>query len=439
MDYFASLTANHLASMIRLATKSVYLCMPSVHSDIANAIKALGASSDSRENSVSISVLLDYDAKTFRQGYGSYSDVNDLLSKKFQVRRLKDNRISFLIVDDMGYYLFIESRSLIPADKQTINAVTIDPVSIVRLKQYFFPDNMHTDYSDELANAVIEESKLLAHPEQILHKKPAPIVDISDEEIKAVTSDLTRNPPLNPDYKRLVEVYSNNFQYVKLKFEGANVLNTKIKVPSKALPLMGGDLKKRLETKLNVFSDQDFKALNPLNQIKESIEVLRAEYLTNIKSREDSVIRVDMKKRFEKEVKDLNDKLLEVRAKMLSSMAKQIKHTMDELVSELINFFVNNPKALSTREISLFAENDEYIKSQAEKKALQVINSLAWPEPHTLVSAWTISYYYSDITYEDLRNAKLLEELKEKGLLQDADMSQLAVFQDAIPLQQKVK
>ena len=95
-----------------------------------------------------------------------------MIEGSFDVKSLKDNRISFIISDDIGYYLFIESRSLIPADKETINATKIDPVSIVRLKHYFFPDVKVLNIQDELADAIIEERILLKKSKEWLKISP---------------------------------------------------------------------------------------------------------------------------------------------------------------------------------------------------------------------------------------------------------------------------
>lgn len=69
--------------------------------------------------------------------------------------------------------------------------------------------------------------------------------DKAKESIMRMT-DPYDNPvnPLNPDYKRIVEFYSNKFQYVKLKFNGSNLQHRKIELPPRVLPVADTELKK---------------------------------------------------------------------------------------------------------------------------------------------------------------------------------------------------
>lgn len=273
MEYFKSLNTTALAELITSTRKELYLCMPALHPGIANAITELDYMQNNEKEKVSINLLIDFDAQTFRQGYGDFQSVEDLFKGEFEIKNLKDNRISFIISDNTGYYLFIESRSLIPADKETINAVKIDSISRVRLKKYFFPNEKNKDFQNELADAIIEESKTLDKPEELIPDKPAPVLELSIEAVKEAKTDLEKNPPLNPDYKRIVEFYSNKFQYVKFKFEGANLQSRKIEIPSQALPVMDATLKDKLETKLNLFDKTDEQEVfKPLNDFKAKID-----------------------------------------------------------------------------------------------------------------------------------------------------------------------
>ncbi len=435
MDYFKSLTTTDIVQLIVSAKKSVYLCMPSLHPEIAKAIVELDNIENSQGEKVKIQILIDFDAHTFRQGYGNYETVEDLFKRNFDIKCLKDNRISFLIADNIGFYLFIESRSLIPADKQTINAVKIDLVSIVRIKKYFFPDENRTDFKDELANAIIEESKTLSEPDGLISRKAAPVTEIETGIINEVKADLEKNPPLNPDYKRMVDFYSNKFQYVKLKFEGANLLSRKIEIPAKALPLMDAALKERLETKLNLFTkSEEEEYFKPLSDFKEEIAGLRTCYLKKVKSREESLLDKSRKTDFEEEVTDLNDTINKIQLEIVSDLATQINETRERLLTDLTEFFIANPKALFPDHPNLWGGNKSYIQQSAKSRAEKIIHQINWPEAHLLVDSFKLIYQYSDITFEDLKNEEFVSELAESGLINEADSNQLAEFGKAVTL-----
>src|SRR5687768_8296007 len=100
MEYFKSLTQSKLIESIQSTKKALYLCLPSIHKEIAVAINQLNRSSSLTENDIKIHVLVDYDAQTIRQGYGDHLCVKELIQCRYDVKTLKDNRISFIISDD---------------------------------------------------------------------------------------------------------------------------------------------------------------------------------------------------------------------------------------------------------------------------------------------------------------------------------------------------
>ncbi len=144
--------------MIQLTKKELFISLPLFHREIADAITSIRHDS---EKKIGIHSLVDFVAQTFRQGYGDFNSIKLLIKEGIKIKTLNDNRVPFIIVDNKGYYLYIESRSLIPADKEIINAVRADPVSIVSLKQFFFGKTINMNYKDELTNAIIDEGLLL--------------------------------------------------------------------------------------------------------------------------------------------------------------------------------------------------------------------------------------------------------------------------------------
>jgi len=425
MEYFRSLTQKDLASLIRSTERELFVSLSLFHREIADAILSIHRDS---EKKIDIHILVDFDAQTFRQGYGEFNSIEQLIKQDIEIKNLKDNRISFIIVDNKGYYLFIESRSMIPADKETINAVRADPVSIVRLKQFFFGKTIKKNYQDELANAIIDEGLLLDKAKE-MRNLLAPVATISQQAIKTVSNDLKSNPPLNPDYKRIVEFYSNKFQYVKLKFNGSNLQHRKIELPPRVLPVADTELKKRLETKLNLF-DQDLvdETFSSIQELKEQLDEIREKYLTKVKSREERLLDKNRKSAFEQAVVDQKAKIGDVKTKCLVNIGKQIKMTSERLIVNLADFLAENPKVLFPDHKHLWENHEEYIKDASKEEAMSIVTKIKWPKAHDLLDELSIDLQYSDITYEDLKNKTFIKELLECGLIDDADEKQLASF-----------
>jgi len=333
----------------------------------------------------------------------------------------KDNRISFIISDETGYYLFIESRSLIPADKQTINAVSIDPVSMVRLKHFFFSNSEHGDFEDELTNAIIEESKQLEHSEKLLSDHKADIHEIFDEEIAEVDQNLKANPPLHPDYKRTVDFYSNKFQYAELHFEGQNFKSYSVKVPPKILPYRNKEIRDKLTTKLKLFENiAEKESFEKFEKFVAKKKAISEKYLTPLSSRKKhSILRLDQKGDFQKEVDDLKTEINRIRQKLLASMIEEMKSAKENLRKTLYDFLISNP---TVEMINMGKDNYEVM---ADSTSEILINKLPVPNPSKILLGWKIVTAFSDITYEDLSDKELLEELKEKELIDEADMNRI--------------
>ena len=426
MDYFKKINTRSLTEMIKSAKENLYLCLPSLHPEISKAISELNSMQNMHNEKVKIYILIDFDANTFRQGYGDFKSTESLLKKHDGIKSLKDNRISFIICDNIGYYLFIESRTMIPADKETINAVRIEPVSIFRLKNYFFPGIDKTDR---------EECTQILFPEEIVPEIPATIAVISDSEIEKVRVNWKKTPPLDPDYKRIVEFYSNKFQYVKFKFEGANLQYKKIDIPAQALPIMDATLIANLETRLNLFNKKDDQEVfEYLNDFKAKIEEIRKTYLNKVKSREENLLDKNKKREFESEVENLTSQINNVQSKTINGIAKQINESKDRLLDDLVEFFIANPKALFPEHPNLWENNNEYIEKAAKSAANTIIYKIKWPQAHLLVDGFKLIHQYSDITFEDLKSNEFVAGLIECGLINEAEKDKIAKFGKGISI-----
>lgn len=430
MEYFKKITQAGLIELVESTKNSLYLCMPSIHKEIANAITSLDYLNSFEEKEVEIHILLDFNPQTFRQGYGDCGEVVDIIKGGFDVRSMKDNRISFIISDEIGYYLFIESRTLIPSEKETINAVRVDPVSMVRLKQYFFKDSVQTDFQDDLTNAIIDESKLLEDESNLLPSEIAQVKEITESEILIVEKDIKENPPINPDFKRTIDYYSNKFQYAELHFEGQNFIHFSVSIPSKLLPYKNEELKKKLVTKLklfeNIIENKEFDAFKKVIEMKKQIT---KEYLTVISCRKGrSLISLTKKLDFKKEVEKLKKELEKVKSGLYLIMLDEINLARKGLIETLTLFLIDNPTN------DMLKLDEELIPTVAKSTSENVVNRLNIPDPSKWITNFQIETNYSDITFEDLKDPILLEELKVKGIIEEEDETRLAKFGSAIDL-----
>ncbi len=382
MEYINSLTEDDLISLISETKNSLFVVMPLLQPKILSAINEL-----TNEKEISINIGIDFAPETFRQGYGEIEYFKESLKRNYNIIHIKDNRISFLISDDKGFYLFIESRYLIPADKKTINAVKIDPVSIVRLKHQFFEFYNKAEITDQIANAIIDESIQLKELEKTLPDSKSIESNSLDENMyESVDRDLQGNPPLKPDFKRVVDFYSNKFQYVKLEFSGANIKSMKIDIPQKALPIKNADLKKKFRTKINLFdkstSSEAFKSLDDFHAMVDNI---RKDYTTPLKIRKENIIVKIKKVAFVKEVDKLKEKLEEVKKDSLNKISLEIDETKKNFEKEFRDFIYENIDEMIDND--LFSKSDEsYKRQEAMNLSNEILKRIKWPKAYELMS-----------------------------------------------------
>lgn len=424
---FASYSENDLAQFIQTAHDEIFVCLPFIQSSIAEALIAV-----KNTHSPKTHVLIDFDAQTVRQGYGKLEAVEKLISEGVQVRNLKDIRIAFIIVDQLGYFLFIESRSLLPADKSTINAVQIDALTQVKLKKHFFNHEPSAVAKREVQRILNNEANHLDEVVENLEKESPQVSPITKEAFEEVKQDLAANPPLDPDYKRLVEVYSSRFQYVKLLFTGANIKNKKIDLPTNDLLNSDSKLKEKLETKLNLFDpEQTQTSFSVLEDLKNEVNALRENYLKKIKSRDESLLERSKKEEFIKAIEQVTKKFSSAKDEAVDEISKQIRQTKNLLKAELISSYLENPEQLSLR--STHFSQDE-LREMAEDKAGRVIYGMKWPAGEELLEKLALKALYSDITIEDLKSENFRKELLEIGMITKQDINAIAEFTTTIGL-----
>jgi len=116
---------------------------------------------------------------------------------------------------------------------------------------------------------------------------------------------------------------------------------------------------------------------------------------------------------------------------LYQSMVKEIENARKEMKETLYTFFKENPTE------DMLNTKNENRDLMAEQEANKLISEIKIPDPHKKwIKDFKLEAYFSDITYEDLKNPTLLKELKEKGLIDKEDETSLADFGKGIKVQQ---
>lgn len=426
MNFILKVNLVKLAEVVRNTRNQLYLCLPSIPKIVSDSIISVKKDHPNLE----IKLLVDFDPQTFRQGYGEFQAFEDLRNVNIPISTLPDNRISFVICDGVGYYLFVESQYLVPAEKETYNAIEIDSVSMVKLKQHFF-GTPKADYTNELSNAIIEVHQELKRLDETKMLPPPLITNqITDPDQKKLKDDIERNPPLKPDHKRILDVYTNKFQYVDVTFSEVNIRNREVKIPQDLLPLMDDSLKKQLNTTIKaVDNETKLEDLDELVKLKNDLNEIRDKYLTHSKYCNKNILKIEDKESFLISTKKISDKIPKLREKIAETLYTESLKTETKFKDQLYNYLIANPKKLFSED-SQWIKNDNAIRRAALNKIAS--NKIHWPNYHKLLDKMNLKTFFSDITIEDLKNKELLKDFAEKGIISDVDANELAEFNKSI-------
>lgn len=188
------------------ATEHLYLSLPSIDDEMADALIL----AKNQKPNITINVLVDNSEESIRNGFGDIDGIDKLLKSNIQIRQSDGNLISFIISDNIGYFLFPHSRIFIDKAKGT-NAFKIDPSSILLLKKYFFPNETATNKLEP--DAIIEDAtkhfeEAFKEVENKLKVQNHTVSDFDNKKHEENKKKLKINPPLEPDLQRQINTYT---------------------------------------------------------------------------------------------------------------------------------------------------------------------------------------------------------------------------------------
>ncbi len=407
MEFVKKLNYKSIVDFLHNAQEEVFWVSPSLTVEIAYALTEL------TKSGIRVSVLTDINADRFRHYEGEFSAVEILVNNSdLTLKKARNLGLGFIIADRQGYAFFSPLRGY-EQDGDRYNAFKLDENSISPLISHFFE-------SEEHKHDIFESSEA----EQL--KQELHIESVQPSDIEETKEELKKDPPLRLDLKRLINVYRSQFQIVEIKFPGSNLHIKKIKLPKNALPFTDTRLKNSIESQLRLFDDipkKDF--FQPFFDVKEDYEILRASFVTYIKTREKNIIKKNDKPAFEIEFNQLVSKVLKVKDILKSNLQEEIIKTKAAIRDSLKQFFINNPTE------TLSELNGETLEQGAEQEANDIVGRIHFPSAKKLLENLRLEKFYYDLTWEDLKDREVIEEFKEKRLITEDEMSNLIIMSQA--------
>lgn len=384
------LSAFQLSKEIDQQTMPFRLASPGLSAEVMAAIKCKA------DKYSGIELALPISENDLRLGIGEFAGLKDL-AEKTKMYSVEGLRIGLLASPVQSYIFF--QQSLYIENDRALQAVTL---------KYEAASSLWNELIG--LQAPIEDlfsSGRVTHDKTGLGFKVRPVGPKSLENLEKV---IENNPPRKPDLKRIENVYTHKLEVVELEFEGANLGVKSMQVPAEVLSLTQG-IKDRVRISLSYFDEKDKAAINgKLKHIKERVADLRKKYLVRLESNNKSVIKLENKKRFEEEVKAINEALTGKRAEIIAFLEKR----KDDIMKNLRKGFEAELKKRKTPN----GEIGELLYSLERRIDFESFI-------HDLEDL-SIEVRYFNFTYDSLKDTKVLGELKERKVIEEAKFENAA-------------
>lgn len=417
MEQFEKIDVSEFVEKMSQSTKNLYLSLPSIEKKIAETLIRV----KKEKPTIKIKVVIDNSEEPIRNGFGDIEGIDILKENGIQMFELSGNLISFIICDEVGYFIFPYSRIF---DKvKGKNAFRIDPASIKLLIYYFFQSEEKTDNKEFEQIAIIGDANRYFKDafKELENIKPE-VAEFDNEKHGENKKKLENDPPLQPDLQRKIKTYSTMIQFVELKFNGGNFQNKVISLPQNVIPISSEELKKMLKIKINIFKDLDEKKeYKKMKEFKEKLDKLRKDYLKPINCRPNkSIIKKDQKQEFLNKLDEMKNELKEIDKMFEAELEKERLNAIDLLKEELYNFLKKN----EPDEVKKYEEQDvkeRKIKEIVEKTILRT----KFPEVNKLIEKMSLTEHFYELTWEDFKDEKLIKEFKCKKIMEKKDIDEI--------------
>jgi hypothetical protein len=431
--FIEKLTFQQIAELILNAKSEVIFSSINIHNEVAIPL------AEASKRDVSVKVIIDTDEENYRNGYGELKSIDLLKSNGVKIFEVKGNSISFLIVDDSGYFIFHQSL-IFKSDATGPNAILMDNTTRLKLLTHYFPPNSKKEKEELINEAIDLQKSSQIDINNIINdletgKKDVELVGLDEKQLEKTRESLKLNPALQPDLKRRINTYTAKIQFVELNFIGSNFHTAKVNIPNRALPFHDAELKKSLEAKLNLFDNiEENHDFEKFNQIKQMVETLRSRQvhvenqvaiLIPISCRNKSVIHTSNKEKLFEKLDEIKKAIQAYQQSTLEDLEKEILRRKKAIKKELSDFLKANPPE-EYRKYSqplLFEKVDDSVQ--------QIVAKIKFPDVHKLISELKLKYNFYDLTFEDFRDDELIKEFREKKILKGEELDDIVSIKDA--------
>lgn len=392
---FCTLNSERIAQLIRAAKQFVCYAGPGVQTAPADAMAEVAL----RLGADAVTVVLDFDERAMRMGFGDIEAVKRLKAAGIVVCNSPGLRTALVLIDDEGYLytptaLYLEAE---PLSVQAPNAMRLSSEQLREALARLSPS------AKAVAGAQApneQERERLANLPIEVGTEP-----ITDELFTHVDQSLKEAPPVQFDLARQVRVFNAYLQYVELKLSGAAIQRHRLAIPPNILKLGGSkDLEGRLRTTFELFEKRGELSSKKL---EDELNEIRRNFTPSLGGDHGRVVLKAAKPYLAKRLEELRANL---RAHQ-KSIAKDLQSHLDESRQQIVNYYLtrvieNPPDALRGQLLSPKpTEHDAraWIVAQLDR---------VFPKADALIREMQLDERYKDVTFETLNRPDFLVSVK---------------------------
>jgi hypothetical protein len=393
---FLSLDSEGMATCIGSAQVSVCYAAPGIQLEPAEALARLAK----HLGPELITVILDFDERVMRMGFGDLAAVAVLRGAGITVRSTPGLRTGLLVVDDAGF-IFTPIARYLEADRRETeapNALRLSPEQVREALARLSP----AAKAIAVAMAKTPEERERIREQAVEVRSD----DIPPTQFAVVEKSLKDAPPVSFDVARQVRVFEPYLQYVELNLTGAAIQRRKLAIPKVIQNLGAADgAQSRFNTTFDLIERESELSSK---HIEDALKDIRENFTPSLGKDHGRVLLKAQKPLFEQRLDDLRAKLEEFQAKVREKLQGSLDASRDEIVTYYVSTVLANPPDKFRGQLLSSNPTEDDARRWLRLQLESVI-----PKADELIKKMELKQTYKDVTFETLNKPDFLQCLRE--------------------------
>jgi hypothetical protein len=398
----ASISSYWFLGILETAKKELVLVFPALHDEWLYCLQRIV-----QQKQLSLKICVNNTEESIRNGHGSALQFEKLRALNAELRQSINLKVQYLRCDDDAYFFFNESM-IISEWGIGENAIQLSASSTRDFERSIFPDS-----------TLIEAGTVEVQRKYLISES------FNYAAAKEAADALKSNPPVAPDLRRQLNVYTTRFQFVEIEFKGSKFAYKKVKLPEKLLAVSDVDLLRSIESTLRVFDSRNDQIGLETRKLNNQLDRIKEGFLIKNPQKDKWVMQKADKLKMEERFNLLRVGVDEVKRSLVAALYAEIDKTKYKIEVELKRFFLlNTPR-------NLMLLSNEKREAAIEKEVSKLLEKIKFPVPESLLNDLELVVRYFDLTEEDLCDPEMISWFVQMGLLKKQEQAQLAEFKPA--------